>query len=72
MIVHLFLHNCEVPSKSLQEMNVIKNPSSVLICIMKITHFTLTSKAVVTGVDVRFQKWPDIMSDHIGSWSDMV
>ena len=24
------------------------------------------------GVDIRFQKWPDIMSDHIRSWSDMV
>ena len=27
---------------------------------------------IYTGVDIRFQKWPDIMSDHIGSWSDMV
>ena len=26
----------------------------------------------MSGVDIRFQKWPDIMSDHIGSWSDMV
>ena len=32
----------------------------------------LATLVLFSGVDIRFQKWPDIMSDHIGSRSDMV